>query len=223
MRWNHPELGLVSPESFIGIAEEAGITAELGRWAVSRALGEIADLERRGLPPLKLSINISADMFAMMGGRGLAEHTLEQLSAAGLPAERLTLEVTERSLVAKAPQTLRAIDRLKTHGVRFALDDFGTGYSSLSYLKAFPIDEIKIDRSFILGAGMEDLALLRAIISLAKTLGMSVVAEGVETVEQLQMLKEESCDLYQGYYCAPALPAGQLIDIVTRSRNTAPA
>ena len=223
VRWNHPELGLVSPESFIGIAEEAGITAELGRWAVSRALGEIADLERRGLPPLKLSINISADMFAMMGGRGLAEHTLEQLSAAGLPAERLTLEVTERSLVAKAPQTLRAIDRLKTHGVRFALDDFGTGYSSLSYLKAFPIDEIKIDRSFILGAGMEDIALLRAIISLAKTLGMSVVAEGVETVEQLQMLKEESCDLYQGYYCAPALPAGQLIDIVTRSRNTAPA
>ena len=223
VRWNHPELGLVSPESFIGIAEEAGITAELGRWAVSRALGEIADLERHGLPPLKLSINISADMFATMGGRGLAEHTLEQLKVAGLPAARLTLEVTERSIVARAPQTLRAIDRLKAHGVHFALDDFGTGYSSLSYLKALPIDEIKIDRSFILGAGTEDVAVLRAIISMAKTLDMIVVAEGVETAEQLQMLKEEGCDLYQGYLCAPALPAEQLIEIVAQRRNAAPA
>ncbi|MFQ5348565.1 MAG: EAL domain-containing protein, partial [Rhodothalassiaceae bacterium] len=206
VRWNHPDLGLISPESFIGIAEEAGITAELGRWVVSRALAEVVNLERHGLPPLRLSINISADMFANMGGRGLP----------GI------LEVTERSILALAPQTLRAIEHLREHGLRFALDDFGTGYSALSSLKTLPVDEIKIDRSFILGAGIEDVAVLRAIIAMAKTLDLTVIAEGVETPDQLRILRAEGCDLYQGYLCAPALPGPQLLDML-KDRNVTPA
>ncbi|RMD86928.1 MAG: GGDEF domain-containing protein [Alphaproteobacteria bacterium] len=222
VRWSHPDLGLVSPENFIGIAEEAGITAELGRWVVSRALEEVVTLERRGLPPLRLSINISADMFATMGGRGLAEHIIEELAASGMPGSRVILEVTERSILARAPQTLRAIEHLREHGLRFALDDFGTGYSALGSLKTLPVDEIKIDRSFILGAGIEDVAVLRAIIAMAKTLDLTVIAEGVETPDQLRMLRAESCDLYQGYLCAPALPGPQLLEIL-KDRNAAPA
>lgn len=214
LRWRHPDLGLVSPDSFIGIAEEAGITAELGQWAVSTAIREIAALEAKGLPPLRLSINVSADMLTDDGGDRLPGYLVRMLDEVGMAPERLTLEITERTIIDEASNALAVIDVLKSHGVRMALDDFGTGYSSLSYLKTLPIDELKIDRSFILGVAGEDKALLRAIISMAKTLSMTVTAEGVETVEQLSYLAEEGCDFFQGYLCAPPLPGDKLLELM---------
>lgn len=214
VRWNHPDLGLVSPESFIPIAEEAGITVDLGCWAIRTAITEIMKMQALGLANLHLSVNVSADMFAGLGGEELTHFLTTALADAGMPARQLTLEITERTIVDDDGNAPRVIDELKALGIRLALDDFGTGYSSLSYLKALPIDELKIDRSFIVGNDKEDRALLQAIISMANTLNMTVVAEGVETREQLVRLYEQGCDVYQGYLCSPPVPAKDLLKVV---------
>ncbi|GER05270.1 hypothetical protein JCM17846_29520 [Iodidimonas nitroreducens] len=214
VRWHHPDLGLMSPESFIAIAEEAGITAELGCWAIQSAIAEICRMERHGLPPLQLSVNVSADMFTGLSGRDLVAHVRQALVREGMAPQRLTLEITERSIIDENGNGPQVIDALKALGVKLALDDFGTGYSSLSYLKALPIDELKIDKTFIMGNAKEDRAFLRAIIMMAKTLNMSVLAEGVETRDQLVRLYEEGCDLYQGYLCSPPVPAHALADVI---------
>lgn len=214
VRWNHPDIGLIGPENFIPIAEEAGISAELGCWAIRSAIKEIRSLEENGLPRLRLSINVSADMFANLSGSELVNFLITTLAEFDMPTKQLTLEITERTIVDENGNAPRVIDDLKTLGIGLALDDFGTGYSSLSYLKVLPIDELKIDRSFIVGNANEDRALLRAIISMANTLNMSVVAEGVETQEQLVRLYEEGCDLYQGYLCSPPVPGARLMSVV---------
>ncbi|GAB4573620.1 MAG: hypothetical protein Tsb008_08600 [Rhodothalassiaceae bacterium] len=220
LRWRHPDLGLVSPDSFISIAEEAGITAELGLWTISRAVREIVELEAHGLPRLRLSINVSADMLTHEGGDRLTSYLVRLLNEVGLDPSRLMLEITERTIVDEDSNALAVIDSLKAYGIKMALDDFGTGYSALSYLKALPIDELKIDRSFVHGAASEDRALLRAIISMAKTLNMIVTAEGVETVEQLARLADEGCDFFQGYLCAPPLPGDELIAFLNGRKSS---
>lgn len=215
VRWNHPDLGLVSPEDFIPIAEEAGISADLGCWAIRSAIKEIRGLQESGLARLRLSVNVSADMFVDLSGAELVNFMVATLAEFGMPAQQLTLEITERTIVDESGNAPRVIDDLKALGIHLALDDFGTGYSSLSYLKALPIDELKIDRSFVVGNENEDRALLRAIISMANTLNMTVVAEGVETQDQLARLTEEGCDLYQGYLCSPPVPGKDLMAVMT--------
>ncbi|GER00575.1 hypothetical protein JCM17845_11980 [Iodidimonas gelatinilytica] len=224
VRWNHPDLGLVSPESFIPIAEEAGITVDLGCWVIESALAGLGRLEAAGLPALQLSINVSADMFTDYVGSRLVQVVRDSLKKSGIPPRRLTLEITERTIIDESGNAPQVIDDLKALGVRLALDDFGTGYSSLGYLKALPIDELKIDRTFIMGQDKEDRAFLRAIISMAKTLNMVVVAEGVETQEQLVRLYEEGCDMYQGYLCSPPVSESALPALVkTTFPATSPA
>lgn len=211
LRWNHPDLGLVSPDQFLATARETGLTAELGRWSLLAALGEIADLEAGGLQEIRVSINVSADMFAESD---LAELVLSVLDETGFSPHRLTLEMTEHTILDETAGALEVVDRLKARGVKLALDDFGTGYSALSYLKVLPIDELKIDRSFISGLDSADIALLRAIISMAKTLGMTVTAEGVETEAQRVRLMEEGCDIYQGWLCSRAVPGGAIAYLI---------
>ena len=215
VRWHHPELGPVSPERFIEIAHQAGLMGELGEWVLRNSVNEAASWTCASLASLKLSVNISPDMFKQ---RDVAALTLARLADSGFPAERLSLEITE-TLLLNDPDTARdAIARLRQAGVRLALDDFGTGYSSLSYVKALAFDDLKIDRSFVadMDRSEEGLAMVRAIIGMARTLGMTVIAEGVERRAQLERLAAEGCTIYQGFLCAEPMSGSALVDWVAR-------
>jgi diguanylate cyclase (GGDEF)-like protein/PAS domain S-box-containing protein len=201
-RWFHPTRGSVSPEVFIPLAEERGLIRELDRYVLRRALGEAAAL------PGWVAVNLSAQSFR---DSGLIRFLQEGLERSGLDPRRLVLEITERTLA--EPQAAQPVlQRLKALGVQVAVDDFGTGYSSLSYLRSFPLDHLKIDRSFVRGIGRhpEDEAVLRGILSLAESLGLECVAEGVETAEQAGWLRAEGCTLAQGYHFARPMPPEQL-------------
>ena len=215
VRWRHPELGPVSPERFIEIAHQAGLMGELGEWVLRNSLAEAASWSCPSLGSLTLSVNISPDMFKQ---RDVAALTLARLADSGFPAERLSLEITE-TLLLNDPDTARdAIARLRRAGVRLALDDFGTGYSSLSYVKTLAFDDLKIDRSFVADMDRSDegLAMVRAIIGMARTLGMTVIAEGVERRAQLERLAAEGCTIYQGFLCAEPMSGPALVDWVAR-------
>lgn len=200
VRWNHPVDGVVSPIKFIPIAEEIGLILPLGRWVIQRACRDLASW--RQLEPdakhLKVSVNISAKQFLQ---RDLADFIDETLKQAGLPPNVLRVELTETVIMEHANTAVEQLRRLKTIGVTVAIDDFGTGYSSLSYLQRFPIDCLKIDKSFIEGLGLvdENTEIVKTVLSLAKNLGIGVVAEGVEEESQLAQLNALSCDNAQGY------------------------
>jgi predicted signal transduction protein with EAL and GGDEF domain len=201
LRWDHPTRGTVPPADFIPIAEETDLICDLGSFVIDRALADLARWRRED-PDLTVAINVSSRQVA---GPQLLETLDAALRRHGLPAGAVTLEVTE-SLVtsdrAKAEEDLQALRRF---GVRIAIDDFGTGYSSLAYLRHFPVDQVKIDRSFVSGLhrGAEvDIALLRGILDLCRALGVEAVAEGIEHAEALAILAELGCDLGQGYYFA---------------------
>lgn len=205
VRWNHPERGMVMPMRFIPAAEESGLIIPLGAWVMHEACRQAAAWRRAGLPPLVMAVNLSAVQFR----RGDVEQTvLAVLEAAGLPPEWLELELTESILIHESEGVLATVRRLKQQGVRFSIDDFGTGYSSLSYLKRFEIDKLKIDRSFVrdLAVDADDAAIVRAIIQMARSLGLSTIAEGVETDEMLSRLRAFGCDEAQGYYFARPMP-----------------
>jgi diguanylate cyclase (GGDEF)-like protein len=205
VRWNHPERGMVMPMRFIPAAEESGLIIPLGAWVMHEACRQAAAWRRAGLPPLVMAVNLSAVQFR----RGDVEQTvLAVLEAAGLPPEWLELELTESILIHESEGALATVRRLKQQGVRFSIDDFGTGYSSLSYLKRFEIDKLKIDRSFVrdLAVDPDDAAIVRAIIQMARSLGLSTIAEGVETDEMLSRLRAFGCDEAQGYYFARPMP-----------------
>jgi EAL domain-containing protein (putative c-di-GMP-specific phosphodiesterase class I) len=205
VRWNHPERGMVMPMRFIPAAEESGLIIPLGAWVMHEACRQAAAWRRAGLPPLVMAVNLSAVQFR----RGDVEQTvIAVLEAAGLPPEWLELELTESILIHESEGALATVRRLKQQGVRFSIDDFGTGYSSLSYLKRFEIDKLKIDRSFVrdLAVDPDDAAIVRAIIQMARSLGLSTIAEGVETDEMLSRLRAFGCDEAQGYYFARPMP-----------------
>ncbi len=217
VRWQHPERGLVSPLDFIGHAEETGLIVELGEYVLRRAVAEATlwtpTADPNGWP--FLAVNVSA--------RQLAETDLPQLvesviSEFGWPVERLTLEVTESVIMDDVASSISSLTALRDIGVRVSIDDFGTGYSSLSYLKQLPVDTLKIDRSFVsgLGADRHDSAIVEAIIALANTLGLGVVAEGVETRLQLEELRRLGCALGQGYLWSPAVVASAAFEWVQR-------
>jgi EAL domain-containing protein (putative c-di-GMP-specific phosphodiesterase class I) len=193
-RWIHPELGIMSPLEFIPIAEDSGVIVELGAWVMQQAC-------RTAAPWSALGVNVN------LSGRQLADpdivdHVQRALRASGLPAERLTLEITESVLMQHSEVNVRRLRRLRALGVRLAIDDFGTGYSSLAYLRVFPVHELKIDKSFIASLPDDDdaMALVRTILQLAQSLSLTTVAEGVETAAQYHALRELGCDQVQGFY-----------------------
>ncbi|MEH3061533.1 MAG: EAL domain-containing protein [Methylobacterium radiotolerans] len=199
MRWRHPTRGEVPPGDFIPLAEETGLIVPLGAWALREACREAATWP----DAIRVGVNVSAVQFRA----GLEKAVRDALSASGLAASRLKLEVTESVLMQDAEGTVACLHRLRALGVVVALDDFGTGYSSLSYLRRFPFDKIKIDRSFIRDIADPDAAaIVRAVVGIGERLGMGIVAEGVETAEQLALVRREGCAQVQGFYFSRPLP-----------------
>ncbi|MFM1814147.1 MAG: hypothetical protein RLZ98_842, partial [Pseudomonadota bacterium] len=207
IRWRHPERGLVPPMEFIPAAEQNGLITAIGAWVLQTACTEIA----RQPGALRIAVNLSPVQFR---SPDLVSTVRKALDASGLPPERLELEITESSLLDKTEHTHHQLLALNAMGVRIALDDFGTGYSSLSYLMSYPIDCIKIDRSFVakLSDGAQSVSIVRAITDLASSLGMSTTAEGVETEEQLCQLLALGCSEAQGYLFSPPRPAADIFD-----------
>jgi EAL domain-containing protein (putative c-di-GMP-specific phosphodiesterase class I) len=195
MRWRHPRLGDVPPSTFIPIAEETGVIVELGRFALESACHAAAAWPG----DLRVSVNVSPAQFLLTD---VERDVAAALASSGLAPPRLTIEITENLFVSGEAGILALLDRLRDRGVAVSLDDFGTGYSSLGYLGRMPVDEIKIDRKFVkdLGAGGASEAIVRAILAMARALGKTVLAEGVETLEQALLLTEMGCVSVQGYF-----------------------
>jgi diguanylate cyclase (GGDEF)-like protein len=213
VRWNHATRGMVPPNDFIPLAEETGLINPLGEFVLRRACAQLRSWLDEGLPPMRVAVNLSVRQLLQ---KQFAESVEAVLRETGLPAHLLELEITESTLMEHASDTLEALHRLRALGVRLSIDDFGTGYSSLSYLKRFPVDIIKIDRSFVrdVPQDADDAAIVAGIIALAHSLRLEVVAEGVETQAQLDYLREQFCDLLQGYYLSAAVPAAAFAALV---------
>jgi diguanylate cyclase (GGDEF)-like protein/PAS domain S-box-containing protein len=209
IRWRHPRRGMVAPSEFIPVAEETGLITPIGEWVLRGACMQARNWRTLGYPQLRVSVNCSAQQFRQEGLVDVVARTLQQT---GLPASSLKLEITESVIVEHAEHVIARLKALDNIGVRLSIDDFGTGYSSLGYLKRFPIHELKIDRSFVrdIGTDPDDAAIVSAIIAMARGLELQVVAEGVETAEQLAFLKKLGCDWAQGYYFSKPLPAEEI-------------
>jgi diguanylate cyclase len=216
VRWQHPQMGLVPPAEFIPLAEVTGLILPLGEWVLRTACRQNRIWQERGFAPMRVGVNISARQFQQ---QHLAENVLQILGETGLAPEYLNLELTESSIMSKAESTIEVLTRLKAMGVTISIDDFGTGFSSLSYLKRLPIDALKIDQSFIrdVTTDPDAAALVMAIVTLAHNLRLQVVAEGVETEEQLKFLHLLRCDEVQGYLFSKPLPAEGLEQVLTLS------
>jgi diguanylate cyclase (GGDEF)-like protein/PAS domain S-box-containing protein len=205
LRWQHPSLGLISPAKFIPLAEETGLIVPIGDWVLQTACRQLQRWDQAGLPPLSMSVNLSTLQFRR---KGLVSFISQTLNQAAIDPGRLELEITESTLMGnpdEAGMILRVIAEL---GVRVSIDDFGTGYSSLSYLRRFPVDVLKIDQSFVreISSSLDDRAIAQAVIALARSMELMVVAEGVETEDQLSILKALDCDRVQGYLLSRPLP-----------------
>ena len=209
LRWMHPELGMISPMQFIPLAEETGLIVRIGRWVLKEACAQNMAWQRRGLRPISMAVNLSPRQFS---DKHLLQDVDEALLASGMSPVLLQLEVTESMVMRNVARAITVLNAIQSRGIRLAIDDFGTGYSSMSLMKQFPIDTIKIDRSFVrdLPRDSEDQAIAQAIISMGKALGMTVIAEGVETAEQHAFLRNHACDEMQGYLFSKPLPAPQL-------------
>ncbi len=212
MRWTHPERGPVPPSTFIPIAEDAGLITEIGRWVLQQACAEAA----RWPADIKIAVNLSAAQFTRSD---IVEDIRTALSRAGLRPERLVVEITESLLLTENITTINKLHRLKALGINIAMDDFGTGYSSLSYLRKYPFDCIKIDRCFVnaMSDGEQSVAIIKTIVQLADALGMTTVAEGVETQEELDALRAAGCPKGQGYLFAKPVPAGDVLTLIGRA------
>ncbi len=216
LRWQNSELGEVAPARFIPVAEDCGLIVPIGAWVLREACRQAQAWRMAGCPDLTMSVNLSALQFRRAG---LAETVAEVLAESGLPPHLLELELTESILLQDAENNLDLVRRLKALGVRLSIDDFGTGYSSLSYLKRFAVDRLKIDRSFVrdIGSDPDDAAIVRAVIQLARSLRLGIIAEGVESAEQLAFLSEEGCQEVQGYLFSHPL-APQAFEAFLRER-----
>jgi len=210
IRWHHPQRGLISPAEFIPVAEETGLIVAIGEWTLRTACLEARQIQQRLNRPLSVAVNLSPRQFSQPN---LVEQVQRALALSGLEPESLVLEITEGSLMAKSEDTIRVLRRLRLLGIAIAVDDFGTGYSSLSYITRFPVDVLKIDRSFVrdICEDHADAAVAQAIIAMAHGLGIAVVAEGVETREQLEFLRSRGCDSAQGYLVGRGTPAAAFI------------
>jgi diguanylate cyclase len=213
VRWHHPQRGLVPPVQFISVAEECGVIVPIGRWVLSEACRQTRAWLDAGLPRIRIAVNVST---VELREKDFVAAVRSILAETGLEPRYLELELTETFLMQDAKATAAVLQALKDLGVNLALDDFGTGYSSLSHLKRFPIDTLKIDQSFVrdLATDADDASIVSAVISMGESLHMRVVAEGVETREQLTFLQEHSCPEGQGYYFSRPVVAGQLTQLL---------
>lgn len=215
IRWQHPIRGMVSPLDFIPLAEEIGLIVPIGEWVMRQACRDAVTWPA----PLSVAVNVSPAQFK---SERLVEMVMSALSSSGLPATRLEVEITEGVLLQQNEKTLQTLHRLRELGVRVSMDDFGTGYSSLSYLRSFPFDKIKIDRSFIsdLSGKRDGEAIIRAIAGLGKSLGMTTVAEGVETADQMDRIRAEGCTDVQGYLISKPVSAAEVLKFLSADRPT---
>jgi EAL domain-containing protein (putative c-di-GMP-specific phosphodiesterase class I) len=215
LRWNHPEHGLLPPGQFVPLLEESGQIVAVGAWVIRTACRQNKAWQDEGLPAMRVSVNISARQFK---SESLDETIRDALGASGLAPEWLEIELTESMLVDSTEHAISVMARLKAIGVAISIDDFGTGYSSLGYLKRFPIDSLKIDRSFVqdLRTSATDAAIVDAISALAHSLGLGLVAEGVEEVGQADFLRARYCTELQGYYFSRPVPADAVAEAVRR-------
>jgi EAL domain-containing protein (putative c-di-GMP-specific phosphodiesterase class I) len=215
IRWMHPEEGLLYPDRFIALAEEIGLIEEIGNWVLEQSCRKIVQWEQAGFGELNIAINISG---RQLQDENFAEKIRRIILQTGCKPELIELEITEGYLIQRPEKTVSQFNELRKIGVQIAIDDFGTGYSSLSYLKQFPFSKLKIDYSFVRDILIDanDQAIARAIIALGKSLGLRVIAEGVEQLEQKQFLVAEGCDEAQGFYYARALPEDQLLEYIKK-------
>ena len=206
IRWRHPHKGLLFPDEFVPLAEDTGLIVPIGRWVIEESCAQNKAWQSAGLNKLQVAVNISGVQFRQ---KDLLDTIAHALASSGLPAECLEVEITESVVMQNPSEAIVTLEKLNQMGVQISIDDFGTGYSSLSYLKRFPIDKLKIDRSFIrdISSDMDDAAIVRATIGLAHNMRLRVVAEGVETDDQLQFLRSLGCDEYQGYHKSKPLTA----------------
>jgi diguanylate cyclase (GGDEF)-like protein len=209
VRWRHPGLGLVSPGEFIPLAEETGLILPIGDWVLREACRQARAWHDDGFPPVRMAVNLSNRQFSQ---EGLVESITAALEETKLEPHRLALELTESGFMHNEEGAIATLKTLKEMGIHVSIDDFGTGYSSLRYLKRFPIDELKIDRSFVrdVTTDHDDAAIVGAIIAMANSLRVSVIAEGVETAEQLSFLREQGCNVIQGFYLSRPLPTEEM-------------
>jgi diguanylate cyclase (GGDEF)-like protein len=219
LRWNKPQVGLVAPGTFVPLLEESGLIVPVGAWVLRTACRQAKVWQEEGLPAMRISVNISSRQFR---SESLVETIRDALESSGLAPESLELELTESLLVESAENAVTIMQRLKALGVTLSIDDFGTGYSSLNYLKRFPIDCLKIDSSFVhdLHTSAKDAAIVEAISALAKSLGIGLVAEGVEETRQADFLRARYCTELQGFLFSRPLAAEEIVDAV---RKLAPA
>ena len=218
LRWQHPELGMVSPAQFIPLAEETGLIVPIGEWVLETACRQNKAWQDAGFSPVRMSVNLSPEQFRLVE---LSETVDTVLKSTGLAPEYLELEVTESMLMHDIQDTIRTLTRFKDAGVYLSIDDFGTGYSSLSYLKGFPIDALKIDRSFIsdITSNTDDAAIATSIILMGRSLNLQVIAEGVETESQLAFLQVLQCNEIQGYLISPPVPATEAETFLDRPED----
>jgi diguanylate cyclase (GGDEF)-like protein/PAS domain S-box-containing protein len=224
IRWVSPQLGFVPPGDFISIAEETGLIVPIGRWVAQTACVQNRAWQKGGLPQMRIAINISA---RQMADKGLVEFIAETVRKTGLTADSLELEITESAVMSNQEHAEKVLNELKGLGFHLTMDDFGTGYSSLAYLKRFPFDSVKIDQSFVRGIpeSKDDEAIVEAIIAMAHSLQLKVVAEGVETKEQFDFLRTLGCDQIQGYYFSKPIPSNEIVMLLykTMTREAAAA
>lgn len=211
VRWDHPDQGRMEPDRFIPVADESGLIVEIGEWVLREACARCRSWHEAGLPNIGVSVNVSAVQFAQPK---LLQTVQRVLAQTGLAPDRLILEITETVLMRDGESTIGMLRALKNMGVRISIDDFGTGYSSLGYLKRFPVDILKVDRSFVRDAMRQagDAAIVRAIVGIARSMGLTTVAEGVETIEQIEFLRDEGCNRLQGFYFSRPADAAQVVE-----------
>jgi len=221
VRWRHPQRGTLLPGEFIFVAEEMGLIRALGNRVLERVCADLASWRARRLPVPRVAINLSAQQFADLS---LIDNLNRALSESGCDPSWLEFEITESVVMTDPEQALHLLEQIKTYGITLAIDDFGTGHSSLAYLKRFPVDSVKIDYTFVrdIATDPDDLAIVRAIIALGHTLDLKVIAEGVETVTQLEILRRQQCDEFQGFLFSGAVPADTFINMMMLEARTRP-
>lgn len=218
IRWNHPEHGFIPPDVFIPVAEEIGMILPLGEWILNEATQQVADWRQKGLLEVGMAINLSPAQFK---DEKLANKIRDCIKRSSSDVKMFEFEITETILMDSIQATSEGLLALKKLGVTLAIDDFGTGYSSLSYLKSFDIDTLKIDKSFVddIDTDSDNAEIISAVMSLSHNLGLTVVAEGVETKEQLEILADLGCDIYQGYFFSKPLPPDAFFDYVKKQNK----
>ena len=213
IRWQHPEMGLISPGEFIPLAEDAGLIFSIGKWVLKTACIQNKAWQEMGIKPLKVAVNLSGHEFRK---KSLVNDLSQILDDSGLSAEYLEIEITESTIMEDSERIVNLLNELNEMGIKLSLDDFGTGFSSLGYLKTFPIHVLKIDRSFVKDSttNTDDATIVKTIITMAHNLKLKVIAEGVETEEQMKFLYGQGCDEIQGFLLSRPLPAEEITEML---------